>query len=59
MSFSMAESESALDRSLKLLLADKDLESVREQLDAQDQSAKAGLAFRFLFGMGNSWKGVF
>ena len=59
MSFSMAESESALDRSLKLLLADKDLESVRKQLDAQDQSAKAGLAFRFLFGMGNSWKGVF
>ena len=58
MSFSMAESESALDRSLRLLLADKDLSAVREQLDAEDQAAKAGLAFRFLFGMGNSWKGI-
>ena len=50
MSFSMAESESALDRALKIILADKDLEAVREQLDAQEARDKGSFFARFLFG---------
>ena len=60
MSFAMAESESGMDRALKLILADKDLEAVRLQLDAEDQAGKAGLAWRFLFGGSTGgWKGIF
>ena len=50
MSFSMAESESALDRALKIILADKDLEAVRAQLDAQEARDKGSFFARFLFG---------
>ena len=50
MSFSMAESESALDRALKLILADKDLEAVRAQLDAQEARDRGSFFARFLFG---------
>jgi hypothetical protein len=50
MSFSMAESESALDRALKIILADKDLEAVREQLDAQEARDRGSFFARFLFG---------
>ena len=50
MSFSMAESESALDRALKIIIADKDLEAVRAQLDAQEARDKGSFFARFLFG---------
>ena len=50
MSFSMAESESALDRALKLILADKDLQAAREAIDAQEARDKGSFFARFLFG---------
>ena len=50
MSFSMAESESALDRALKIIIADKDLEAVRAQLDAQEARDQGSFFARFLFG---------
>ncbi len=50
MSFSMAESESALDRALKIIIADKDLEAVRQQLDAQEARDQGSFFARFLFG---------
>jgi hypothetical protein len=50
MSFSMAESESALDRALKIILADKDLEAVRASLDAQEARDRGSFFARFLFG---------
>jgi hypothetical protein len=50
MSFAMAESESAMDRTLKLILADKDLEATRLQIDAQEERDKGAFFARFLFG---------
>lgn len=60
MSFSMAESESALDRALKIIIADKDLEAVRAQLDAQEARDKGSFFARFLFGSSLSkFPGIF
>jgi len=50
MSFAFTSSETAMDRALKIILADKELESVRTQLAAQEDAAKTSLMFRFLFG---------
>tara|TARA_R100001510_G_C7656116_1_gene215772 strand:- start:3156 stop:6380 length:3225 start_codon:yes stop_codon:yes gene_type:complete len=50
MSFAFTSSETAMDRALKIVLADKELESVRTQLAAQEDAAKTSLMFRFLFG---------
>jgi len=60
MSFSMAESESALDRALKLILADKDLQAAREAIDAQEARDRGSFFARFLFGSSLSgFKGLF
>ena len=50
MSFAFTSQQSALDRSLKLLLGDKKIEEVEKQLSAQKDAAGTELAFRFLFG---------
>ena len=58
MTFAYSSSQTSQDRALKLLLADKDLESVRMQLDAEKSKGLGGLAYRFLFGLGEE-KGLF
>jgi hypothetical protein len=52
MSFAMQSSEAAMDRSLQIILGDKDLERVRMELDARESEAKGSLFTRFLFGSG-------
>ena len=53
MSFAFTSSESAMDRALQIVLADKELESVRTQLSAEEDAASTSLMFRFLFGTSN------
>ena len=43
MSFAWKSSESGMDRNLSLLLADKDLEAVRMQLDATEEAGKGAM----------------
>ena len=50
MSYAFTAQQSALDRSLNLLLGDKKLEQVESQLAAQKDAASTELAFRFFFG---------
>ena len=50
MQFAVAQSESALERSTKLLLADKRLDSVRMQLDTAESAARTSFFGRMLFG---------
>jgi len=50
MQFAVAQSESALERSTRLLLGDKSLEGVREQADAAEGAAKSSFFARMLFG---------
>jgi len=50
MQFAVAQSESALERSTRLLLGDKSLEGVREQADAAEGAAKTSFFARMLFG---------
>ena len=50
MSYAFTAQQSALDRSLNLLLGDKKLEQVESQLAAQQDAASTELAFRFFFG---------
>ena len=52
MSFAMQSSESAMDRSLQIIMGDKELQMVREKLDAEESAAKGSLFTRFLFGSG-------
>jgi hypothetical protein len=52
MSFVMQSSEAALDRGLQIILADKDLLGLRDQLASQEEQAKGALVSRFLFGTG-------
>ena len=49
MAYSFTASESLKERNLKILIADKNLESVRKQLDAAEDSAKSEFWYRFLF----------
>ena len=60
MSFSMQSSETAMDRTLQLIMGDKDLEALRMKLDAEDQAAKGSLFSRFIFGSGvtGGWSGI-
>ena len=53
MSFAFTSSESAMDRAMQIVLADKELESVRTQLAAEEDAASTSLMFRFLFGTAN------
>ena len=50
MQFAVAQSESALERVTRLLLADKKLDSVRKQIDATEGAAKTSFFARLLFG---------
>ena len=50
MQFAVAQSESALERSTRLLLGDKSLEGVRMQADAAEGAAKSSFFARMLFG---------
>jgi len=50
MQFAVAQSESALERSTRLLLADKRLDSVRMQLDTAETAARTSFFGRMLFG---------
>jgi len=50
MSYAFTAQQSALDRSLNLLLGDKKLEQVETQLAARKSEASSELLFRFFFG---------
>jgi hypothetical protein len=50
MSFAFTASESAMERTTRLLLGDKTLEGVRMQADAQEGVAKTSFFARLLFG---------
>ena len=52
MSFAFTASESAMERTTRLLLGDKTLEGVRLQADAQEGVAKTSFFARLLFGSG-------
>lgn len=49
MAFAWKSAESAEDRNLRLLLADKDLKVAREQMDAETQASTAYSLFKILF----------
>lgn len=50
MSFAFTSDQSAMDRALSIILADKELEAAREKLSAMEDAADTNLAMRFLFG---------
>ncbi len=50
MQFAVAQSESALERSTRLLLGDKQLEGIRQQLDTAEAAARTSFFGRMLFG---------
>ena len=50
MSFAFTADQSAMDRSLQIILGDKQLEVARAQMAQAESSAKTNLAMRFLFG---------
>ena len=50
MQYAVGQSESALDRTLKLLLGDKNLEGIRAQIDATESAAKSNFFARLLWG---------
>jgi len=57
MSYNFTSTESAKDRALNILLADKEMEAFKEKLGYQEDADKTELAFRFLFG--SSFGGLF
>jgi hypothetical protein len=57
MSYNFTSTESAKDRALNILLADKEMEAFKEKLGYEEDAAKTELAFRFLFG--SSFGGLF
>jgi len=59
MSNAFISSESAVDRALQIILADKSLESVRLQLEAKEDIADTELMSRFLFGTGDDGFSLF
>jgi len=50
MSFAFSADQSAMDRALQIILADKELEVAREKLASVEDAADTELAMRFLFG---------
>ncbi len=50
MSFAFASDESAMDRALRIILGNKELEAARMELDSAESAAKTKLGARFLFG---------
>ena len=50
MSYACTADESSLDRALKIVLSDKDLQKAREAIDGEKDAAKTQFGMRFLFG---------
>ena len=50
MSFTFTQSENALDRTLKILLADKQLDTLRDQIEKDNNAKQAELFARVFFG---------
>jgi hypothetical protein len=57
MSYNFTSTESAKDRALQILVADKELQQLKESMGYAEDTAKTELAFRFLFG--DSFGGLF
>jgi hypothetical protein len=57
MSYSFTAQQSGLDRQLSVLLADKDLEAVRRQIDSKESTYKSAFMTDLLFGGGGSDSG--
>ena len=57
MSYNYTSAESAKDRALQILVADKELQQLKESMGYAEDTAKTELAFRFLFG--DSFGGLF
>ena len=51
MSYNFTSTESAKDRAMNILLADKEMQAFKDKLGYQEDAAKTELAFRFLFGV--------
>jgi hypothetical protein len=51
MSYSFTQSETAKDRALNILLADKDLGAYREKMAADEKNAMFAVGAKLLFGM--------
>jgi len=49
MDYSFTQSENAADRALSILLGDKQLEAIREQIDAEEQAAVGSLLTKIFF----------
>ena len=50
MSFAFTADQSAMDRSLQIIMGDKELEIAREKLNDVKRTDNTALAMRFLFG---------
>lgn len=50
MSYNYTSAESGKDRALQILMADKELQQLKESIGYAEDTAKTELAFRFLFG---------
>ena len=50
MSYSFASDQSAIDRGLQLIMADKELDLARRKLNDVEKTENTELAMRFLFG---------
>jgi len=57
MSYNYTSAESGKDRALQILVADKELQQLKESMGYAEDTAKTELAFRFLFG--DSFGGLF
>jgi hypothetical protein len=57
MDYSFTSSESAADRALNILLADKTLQGLREQIEAEEQTALGGLLTKVFFS--SDFKSIF
>ena len=57
MSYSFTAQQSGLDRQLYILLADKDMQAVREQIDSKESTYKSAFLTDLLFGRGGSDSG--
>ena len=54
MQYNFTSAESAKDRSLSILMGDKELGALKEELGYKEDTAKTQLLFRFLFGSGGT-----
>ena len=54
MQYNFTSAESAKDRALSILMGDKELEALKNELGYKEDTAKTQLLFRFLFGSGGT-----